>query len=66
MTENELKPSLTDQVLKHFLNNLVQNHSFDFLTSDDLNQIKTLHDLTNQDLLLILMRKNLGDDNESN
>lgn len=66
MTEPEMKPSLPDQVLNHFLKNIVENDSFDFLTFEDLIQINSLHDLTNQDLLLRLMSINTEVDNESN
>lgn len=64
--EQELKPSLTDQVLDHFLHNLVENHGFNFLTPDDLSKFQSLSDLTNQSLLDGLMKKGLEVDNESN
>lgn len=66
MTEHELKPSLTDQILNHFRSNLVENHGFQNLTSGDLDRIKSLSDLTDQALLNMLMSKGLEADNESN
>lgn len=66
MTEHESNPSLTDQILNHFLSNLVENHGFHHLTPNDLSQIKSLSDLTDQAVLNMLIAKGVETDNESN
>jgi hypothetical protein len=65
MTEHEIKPSLTDQVLNHFLSNLVGKYGFTDLTESDLIEIKSLSDLTNQTLLDVLMTNDLEAGDES-